>query len=237
MQIESIKDLLHEIDLSESSRMYRGQSNSEWELIPSIARMYETLGRHPFSFVRWEDLEDYLLNHFKNYSAPFMDFKPSLDLEWLVHAQHHGLPTPLLDWSANPLKALFFSVENPSQDNTDGALYEIQPKSWHITYESIEEEHNGLVAFHPKQINNRVMAQEGCFTRFPYPNKLVPFPSLEEEGTFVSSELYSIKKFIVPKKVKSNLRIELAKLGIHHQSMFPSLDGVSTRIRREFSLV
>tara|TARA_R110000868_G_C10959778_1_gene768395 strand:+ start:526 stop:1236 length:711 start_codon:yes stop_codon:yes gene_type:complete len=235
VQIDSIKDLINEIDLTVGSKMYRGQSNSEWSLIPSIARMHEALDDHGFGFSKWEDLEDYLLNHFKNYSAPFMDFNPSLDLEWLVHAQHHGLPTPLLDWSTNPLKALFFAVENPSEDKTDGALYEIQPRMWHITYESIEN-HHGLVAFHPKQINSRVMAQEGCFTRFPYPDKLVPLPSLEEKDTFISNEIYTIKKYFIPKEIKANLRVELTKLGIHHQSMFPSLDGASTRIRREFNL-
>jgi len=221
----------------EDCEWFRGQADISWELLPSISRINRPEQGGWGGHSDWEELEEYLLDEFEKQAAPFMDFSPKNKWELLVHAQHHGLPTTLLDWTSNPLKALFFAVEDTSKDHLDGVVYACELYSFSQTtkYHELAFSEGSINCFQTSHLNNRIIAQEGCFSAFPLPDQFHRFKSLKEHMSSNSSGLSIKFEILIPKGAKAILRQELRKLGITHQSLFPGLDGIAKSIINSYS--
>ncbi|MEP1385285.1 MAG: FRG domain-containing protein [Paraglaciecola sp.] len=223
-----------ELVTNNDSEFFRGQGDQNWLLLPSLARIKNPQHCYNIEFSGWADLEEYLLDEFMNQSAPHMNFEPKNKIDWLVHAQHHGLPTKLMDWTTNPLKALFFAVEDFELDDQNGAVFLCNSSSHSGKTEYVKED-SRVEFFFSSHLNTRIVSQEGCFSSFPFPFEDIenfdPFEDLESS----QNNVLSLKKILIPSKIKPNIRTELHKLGVNHRSIYPGLDGVSKTIVRGFS--
>ncbi len=194
--------------------MCRGVSNINYKLVPKV-------GRNWFLPEKSLDvIESKMLREFKIRSTPFLSHIPKNDWEWLALAQHHGLPTRLLDWTLNPLVSLYFACQGDFEE--DGAIYLCECLS---EVDIFEEESPFNITKTKKwschYINERLASQSGLFTIATSP--------LDElrEGVLYCIKIRSFAK----KKILKNLD----SFGIHHGTIFPSMDGVAKYITEQNS--
>lgn len=181
----------------------RGVSNHEYPLLPSLFRHIE---------VESADVREYnLMWVFKTHAKPHLQSIPENEVEWLTIAQHHGLPTRLLDWSLSPLIACFFAVQSLSKSDAAVYVYDVGrfKKEEEIDISKLKD----IVAFFPSHTTKRVAAQSGMFTIHPTNN--------------MKLESASIKKIVIPADRKKYFMEKLVKYGIHPATVFPDLDGLS----------
>lgn len=102
---------------SEEQYLFRGQSDEDYEIIPSV-------GRYPYSVIGNQLLwfEQELINNAKNaFPEVFSNELTPIDL--LGKLQHYGVPTRLLDVTVNPLVALYFSCCNDFDKNGELVVF------------------------------------------------------------------------------------------------------------------
>lgn len=123
---------------------FRGQSKRATEgysLTPSVAR-YTHLAK--LSLAEFEQKECEVLETFSNHLLTYVQHRPLNAWEELAIAQHHGLPTRFMDWTTNPLVALYFAVRNTGGRSSDSAVYVLisNPKR----YADLRRGHQELIA-------------------------------------------------------------------------------------------
>ncbi len=87
------------------SGVYRGVGDARWPMLTSLDRLGGTDPPHSKC-----ELEAHVLRNFARYSRPFVGSAPQSEWELLAAAQHHGVPTRLLDWTYSPLVAAHFAT-------------------------------------------------------------------------------------------------------------------------------
>jgi len=109
-------DVVHEIDSEDEYTFYRGHANANYVLLPSVLRK-----------TSWSIHEQDMYNEAR-IECPNDFEKCKSHLDYLVHMQHYGLPTRLLDITKNPLVALYFACVDLPNDNGEVVVFKIGRK-------------------------------------------------------------------------------------------------------------
>jgi hypothetical protein len=203
--------------------VFRGHSKTDFQLIP-------TVGRNEHVMKTRSDYEQSVFEIFCREARAYLSYEslPENDWEWLSVARHFGLPTRLLDWTHNPLAALYFAVcQHPKCDGQLFALNSVLKRSERIPSKppfEIEEP----VKFYPPYINPRIRAQEGLF---------VACSKVETPLDEVLPAKWKIERCLIPAAKKKELQYDLFRLGVHASSVYPDMSGLASRVSWQHSVL
>jgi hypothetical protein len=229
-----------------SNLAFRGMPVSSYDLRTSLMVLGGPYHRH----------EEHLLRNFRKYAFHQSTMGDST-WNWLAMAQHHGLPTRLLDWTYSPYVALHFATD-------DLHLYDVDAVIWCVDYVRsnrllpeklkaiLEREDSNVftaemlsqaagtlrdfdnlasnefvVFFEPPSLDERIVNQYALFSMMSSPTASLD-AWLEEH-----SELS--RRLIIPACLKWEIRDKLDQANITERVLFPGLDGLSRWLTRYYS--
>jgi hypothetical protein len=219
-------DYIRKEMLDFSHYFWRGQRESKWKLESSLDRL---LIARPESKRR-----SYASGHLQRFKLAVRGrrgLNPSRlenENDWWALGQHHGMATPLLDWTESPFVALYFAFqEEEAPESGSRAVWSLgafqQRNKEIIKAHSTKAPPPILQEIRPLQDeNSRLVNQAGLFTSVPLGKTI---DSWVEENYSGKSDGAILVKLIIPNKERTECLRTLNKMNINHLSLFPDLYG------------
>jgi hypothetical protein len=227
---------------------FRGLSCAQHDLTSSLMRL--AAGQTDIN-----TLELSLLRNFRKYAHAQTGAAVDSIWHWLALAQHHGLPTRMLDWTYSPFVALHFATEHPRDYHRDGLVWcvdfvranRLLPRQLKGI---LEEEHSDtltvemlgafttlrsfdalapepfVVFLEPPSLDNRILNQFALFSLVSSPTAIL--------DTWVAAHPELCRRVIVPAELKWEIRDKLDQVNINERTLFPGLDGLSRWLQRYY---
>jgi hypothetical protein len=178
----------------ERTYAWRGQNDSSWDFSASLFRKIRAEGvKVTEANMRRRELD--ILKEARRWGLG-RDLGPSAtDMHMLSVLQHHGVPTRLIDVTANPMTALWFATEEHEPDNkgnvrrSPGVLFaiDVTKTEWHVTFQydtrAWNDMSNPLSASYEQALSKSVKSKQ-MFRIFP----ALPDERMKaQEGFFIAS--------------------------------------------------
>lgn len=230
-----------------SPYVYRGLWDKGYTLKTSLMRIGEN----------YPKLEPHLLRNFRKYAKGTSAHTGESAWNWLALAQHHGLPTRLLDWTYSPYVALHFATANLDCFHEDAAIWcvnyikttEYLPEKLRdairkegsnvFTPEVLEpvapnlwslsefQEEPFVLFLEPPSIDERIIHQYALFSLMSTSDSMLC------DWLNQHPELYF--RIIIPAKLKWEVRDKLDQVNITERVLFPGLTGLSAWLKRHYT--
>ncbi|MBV9772903.1 MAG: FRG domain-containing protein, partial [Gemmatimonadetes bacterium] len=236
----------HEIMRNRSTFAFRGVSSSHYSLTTSLWRLGGS----------YVEMEQHLLRNFRKYarrnSVPEDSF-----WNWLALAQHHGLPTRLLDWSFSPQVAMHFATADLRRFDEDGVIWSVdfvrahellpddlrellaEERSDVFTVEMLDRAAGSLRAFgelagddfllffEPPSLDDRIVNQFALFSVMSRADAPLERWLERHPGLY--------RKIVIPAELKWEVRDKLDQANVTERVLFPGLDGLSQWLKRYYT--
>jgi len=233
------------IDRYRSPYAMRGLADATYELKTGLIR----LGGN------YAEMEKHLLRNFRKYAGK-ESVSEDLIWNWISLAQHHGLPTRVLDWTFSPYVALHFATENTQQFNVDGVIWCVDFKRIRaflpIDLRNLLEKEKAL-GFTVQMLNDICSTLEAFDAMKTGHEDFVAFfepPSMDNRiinqfallsvmsnptlfmNDWLNNHSDTYYRIIIPANLKWEVRDKLDQANITERVIFPGLDGLSAWLRR-----
>jgi hypothetical protein len=225
---------------------FRGMADAGHDLTTSLMRLGGDYAQH----------EGHLLRNFRKYARRDAVGEDSI-WDWLALAQHHGLPTRLLDWTFSPYVALHIATEDPKHYDRDGVIWcaDYVEAGRHLPEalaRLLEEEGSDVftaemlarvagtirefdaldanefvVFFEPPSLDERIVNQFALFSLMPRATSRLDM-WLEQHPELG-------RRIVIPSTLKWEVRDKLDQANVTERVLYPGLDGLSRWLRRYYS--
>ncbi|WP_196243151.1 FRG domain-containing protein [Propionibacterium freudenreichii] len=243
-QIRSVDDLiaiLSAITADGQEIWYRGHRDSGWLLQASVFRKREF----------WLNEREMLARFHQEAAAAGLPYSFD-EWGWITFAQHHMLPTRLLDWSQSPLVALFFACErgDPNREQKaepDGEFFALHPNLLNCDAGDNDSGAPRLLSDGDDKLKDYFPGRDGANSSKP---RAVIAPMAFDRirfqtGTFTIEQRpvdalvedpirnsRALESYIVPSAFKDKIRTQIEALGFSEASIYRDLDRIAVRIRK-----